>query len=295
MYNRLPVFGAALLLATQATAAIQVNIEPTTLLTNEDGSAVTYFVVLDQAPSAGETVTVTPSSGDLSEGTVSGAVLFTDANWDVPQTITVTPGASGDGNDGDVTYTIGHTTTAAGGTASFNGAPSSSVVSVTNRNIEGINTIVMDPASGGAFYLTEGTSQTVTVSVVNGSAANDISIDVSIAGAEATVTPATVILTAGNGYVATFDVTAVDDTNIDGDQPFTVVVDPAVSADPGYSGQNLSDINGVALDNDVAAPPPAPAQVTPVPTLSLFGILALSGLLGLFGMFGMFGMRKTKA
>ncbi|MET4162674.1 P pilus assembly chaperone PapD [Marinobacterium sp. MBR-111] len=291
MYNRLPVFGAALLLATQATAAIQVNIEPTTLLTNEDGSAVTYFVVLDQAPSAGETVTVTPSSGDVTEGTVSGAVLFTDANWDVPQTITVTPGASGDGNDGDVMYTIGHTTTAAGGTASFNGAPSSSVVSATNRNIEGINTIVMDPASGGAFYLTEGTSQTVTVSVT-GAPTNNISIDVSIAGAEATVTPATVILAAGNGFEATFNVTAVDDTNIDGDQPFTVVVDPAVSLDINYSGQNLSDINGVALDNDVAAPPPAPAQVTPVPTLPLFGILALSGLLGLFGMFG---MRKTKA
>lgn len=291
MYNRLPVFGAALLLATQATAAIQVNIEPTTLLTNEDGSAVTYFVVLDQAPSAAETVTVTPTSNDLTEGTVSGAVLFTDANWDVPQTITVTPGPSGDGNDGDVMYTIGHTTTAAGGTASFNGAPSSSVVSVTNRNIEGINTIVMNPASGGAFYLTEGTSQTVTVSVT-GAPTNDISIGVSIPGGEATVSTATVVLNAGNGYAATFDVTAVDDTNIDGDQPFTVVVDPAVSADLNYSGQNLSDINGVALDNDVAAPPPAPAQVTPVPTLPLFGILALSGLLGLFGMFG---MRKTKA
>lgn len=290
MYNRLPVFGAALLLATQATAAIQVNIEPTTLLTTEDGSAVTYFVVLDQAPSAGETVTVTPSSGDVTEGTVSGAVLFTDANWDVPQTITVTPGSDSI-NDGDVTYTIGHATTAAGGTASFNGAPSSSVINVTNQNIDGINTIVMDPASGGAFYLTEGTSQTVTVSVT-GAPTNDISIDVSIAGAEATVTPATVTLTNGNGYAATFNVTAVDDTNIDGDQPFTVVVGPAVSADLNYSGQNLSDINGVALDNDVAAPPPAPAQVTPVPTLPLFGILALSGLLGLFGMFG---MRKTKA
>lgn len=108
------------------------------------------------------------------------------------------------------------------------------------------------------------------------------------------MTPATVTLTNGNGYAATFNVTAADDTNIDGDQPFTVVVDPAVSADLSYSGQNLSDINGVALDNDVAAPPPAPApaQVTPVPTLPLFGILALSGLLGLFGMFG---MRKTKA
>lgn len=241
-----------LAIANYGHAAIQVNIEPTTLFTNEDASNVTYQVVLDQAPSVGETVTVTPTSGDVTEGTVSGALNFTDANWDTPQTVTVTPGASGDGNDGDVMYSITHPTTAVGGTASFNGAPSSpGNVDVTNRNIEGINTILMNPASGTAFYLDEGSSQTVSLYVA-GAPGNDITVDVSIAGGEATVSIGTVTLTAGAGYTATFDVTAVADMIIDADQAFTVVTAASNSADGNYNGIDLNDIGGIAVNVDVA-------------------------------------------
>ncbi len=239
--------------ASSAGAAIQVNVSPTTLTHNEDGTAVSYQVVLDEAPSAGETVTLTPSSGDLTEGTVSGAVTFTDADWDTPKTITVTPGASGDGNDGDVAFTITNTTTAAGGTASFNGAPTANV-NATNRNIEGISTILMDPASGAAFILDEGSSQTVTLSVT-GAPTNDISVDVSIAGGEATVSTGTVTLTAGNGYSATFDVIAVADSTVDSDQSYTVVTAPASSLDGAYNGFDLNDIAGTAVNVDVAPAP----------------------------------------
>ncbi|MDC8831193.1 hypothetical protein [Alteromonas gilva] len=233
-------------------AAIQVNIEPTTLYTNEDGTAITYQVVLDQAPSTGETVTVTPTSGDVTEGTVSGALNFTDANWDTPQTVTISPGASGDGNDGDVMYTITHPTTASGGTTSFNGAPSSpGDVTVTNINIEASTTILMNPASGTAFYLNEGSSQTVTLSTTS-LPANDVSVDISIAGSEATVSLGTVTLNAGNGYSATFDVTAVADSTIDADQAFTVVTAASSSIDANYNGIDLNDIAGKAINVDVA-------------------------------------------
>ncbi|MBN7795082.1 hypothetical protein [Parahaliea mediterranea] len=236
-------------LSVPVQAAVLVNTEPTTLITHEDGSSVTYWVYLDQAPSAGETVTVTPSSGDVTEGTVSGGPLtFTDANWDTPQSVTVTPGASGDGNDGDVMYTISQFTTATGGTASFNGAFALDV-DVTNRNIEGINTVLMSPASGTAFYLDEGSSQTVTLTVT-GAPTSDISIDVSIAGGEATVSTSTVTLQAGNGYSATFDVTAVADAAFDADQAFTVVTDPASSLDGNYNGIDLNDIQGLAINVD---------------------------------------------
>lgn len=266
-----------------ASAAIQVNINPTTLVHNEDGAPVTYQVVLDEAPSAGETVTVTPNSGDVTEGTVSGALNFTDANWDVPQSITVTPGASGDGNDGDVAFTITNATTAAGGTASFNGAPTPDVNS-TNRNIEGISTLTMEPAAGGAFILNEGSSQTVTIAAA-GTPTNDIDVGVSIAGIEATVSTATVSLTAGNGYSATFDVTAVADAVVDADQAFTVVTAASTSADANFNGIDLNDIDGTAVNTDVPAPPPVVAQ--PIPTLTAMWQLALAGVLALVGMFGM--------
>ncbi len=246
----------AMLITIRATAALQVNVEPTTLVTNESGSSVTYRVVLDQAPSAGEVVTVSPSSGDVTEGTVSADVTFTDADWSEPKTVTVTPGATGDGNDGDVAFTITNTTSAIGGTASFDVAPTPNV-SVINRNKDGVSSVFMDPPSGGAFYLDEGTSQTVTVSV-SGAPANDISVDVSAAGSEVTLSTGTVTLTAGNGYSATFDVTAADDAVNDGDQAFTIVTAPAVSGDAAYNGINIPDIEGQALDTDpVPGLPPA--------------------------------------
>lgn len=261
---------AAALITTRATAALQVIVEPTTLVTNESGSSVTYRVVLEQPPSAGETVTVSPSSGDVTEGDLdvsadnsfsdSADVTFTNADWSEPKTITVRPGATGDGNDGDVSFTITNTTSATGGNASFNGALTPNV-SVTNRNNEGVSSIFMDPPSGGVFYLDEGTSQTVTVSV-SGAPTSDISIDLNVAGSEATLSTGTVTLTAGNGYSATFDVTATDDAVSDGDQAFTIVTAPAVSGDVAYNGINTPDIEGQAIDT--GPPPEAPTALVPV-------------------------------
>ncbi|MFK7975193.1 MAG: hypothetical protein AB8C02_03610 [Halioglobus sp.] len=270
-----------LVLPTVASAAIQVNVSPVTLFTTEDGTTVTYEMVLDEAPSAGENVTVTAASGDVTEGTVSGALNFTDANWDIPQAVTVTPGASGDGNDGDVMYTITNTTSAAGGTASFDGAPAAGV-DVTNRNIDGVQTIVMNPASGAAFFLDEGSSQTVTISAV-GVPTDDVEVDLVLASAEASISTSTVTLNAGNGFSATFDVTADIDMVVDADQAFTVVTNASVSIDGNYNGINLNDIDGIAVNVDVAAPAPA----TPVPTLGVLWQIALAGMLLIIGFVGM--------
>ena len=95
---------SALMISVAAQSA--VVIQPSSLTTNEDGPAVIYRVVLDSPPSVGEDVTITPSSNDVTEGTVSGALVFDESNFDQPQNVTVTPGASGDGNDGDVMYNI---------------------------------------------------------------------------------------------------------------------------------------------------------------------------------------------
>ncbi|MBU2886198.1 hypothetical protein KO507_10530 [Gilvimarinus agarilyticus] len=273
------LFASAILsFSCLSSAAIQVNINPTTtLFTNEGGSAVTYQVVLDEAPSAGEVVTVATSGVDASEGSVSADLTFTDADWDTPQFITVTPVDDGVA-DGNVAYTITNTTSAVGGTASFDAAPTPNV-NVTNFDDE-IANIFMNPSSGGAFILNEGSSQTVTMSV-SGAPANDISVDVSIAGGEATVSVATVVLTAGNGFSATFDVAAVADMVVDADQAFTVVTAPAVSADGSYSGININDIDGIAVNVDAASGPSG--SPTPLPTTSALGQLVLFLMLAAMG------------
>ncbi|MBI2933792.1 MAG: hypothetical protein HYY16_19280, partial [Planctomycetes bacterium] len=72
--------------------------------TSEDGSAATFTVVLASQPTADVVVPI--SSSDAAEGTVSAASLtFTSADWDSPQTVTVT-GVNDAATDGDATFTI---------------------------------------------------------------------------------------------------------------------------------------------------------------------------------------------
>src|SRR5690606_10554340 len=74
------------------------------LQTSEGGGTATFTLVLDRYPSA--PVTIALSSSDTSEGAVSPASLtFTLANWNIPQTVTVT-GVDDDEVDGDVAYSI---------------------------------------------------------------------------------------------------------------------------------------------------------------------------------------------
>ena len=79
------------------------------------------------------------------------------------------------------------------------------------------------------------------------------------------------VLTAGNNYSSTVTVTAIDDLVVDGDILFTIITEPAVSNDGAFSGFNSVDINGYALDNDVAAVVPP----TPVPGLNTSTIILL--------------------
>jgi len=74
------------------------------LETGEDETTDTFTIVLNTEPTAN--VTIALSSSDLTEGTVSPAsVTFTSANWDTPQTVTVT-GVDDSVVDGNVAYTI---------------------------------------------------------------------------------------------------------------------------------------------------------------------------------------------
>ena len=83
----------------------EVLVSPTTGLTiTEAGGTATFTVTLQSEPTG--MVTVTLTSSDPTEGTVSPEVLTFDAsNWQVPQTVTVT-GVDDNEDDGDVTYTI---------------------------------------------------------------------------------------------------------------------------------------------------------------------------------------------
>ena len=85
------------------TAGIIVT--PTSeLVTTEAGGQATFTVVLGSEPIADVTIAVT--SSDTTEGTVLPTTLiFTDANWNEPRTVTIT-GVDDTADDGDVSYRI---------------------------------------------------------------------------------------------------------------------------------------------------------------------------------------------
>ncbi|MDE0610792.1 MAG: hypothetical protein OXH77_12885, partial [Anaerolineaceae bacterium] len=84
-----------------------------------DGTA-TYTLALRSQPGGG--VTVRPATSDATHATVSGDLVFTNANWKTPQTVTVTgKGASGD--TATITHGIHATNDATNYPTSLTGLP----------------------------------------------------------------------------------------------------------------------------------------------------------------------------
>ena len=124
-----------------------VTIKPSAGTTNvtEGGVTDTYDVTLNAQPSASTTVTIT-SDSQLSVSTTT--LTFTTANWDTPQTVTVTA-VNDSVVEGAHTGTITHS--ASGGGYDSVSVPSL-VVNVTDN--DPANVIITE--SGGSTDVTEG-------------------------------------------------------------------------------------------------------------------------------------------
>ena len=121
-----------------------IHVSPTSgLVTTESGDQVTFEMVLTKQPAA--SVTVGLASSDPTEGTVwPASVTFTAANWNIPQTVTVT-GVNDNVLDGDVAYTI-ITAPASSDDVSFRGLDSEDV-SVINRDNDSVLAITLADAN----------------------------------------------------------------------------------------------------------------------------------------------------
>ncbi len=109
------------------------------LTTREEGAGTAAFaLVLERQPAANVTISV--SSSDLTEGTVSPpSVTFTPADWATPRIVTVT-GVEDDVRDGDTLYTI------------LTGAASSSDPAYAGLNPADVTVVNVDDESIGVFY-----------------------------------------------------------------------------------------------------------------------------------------------
>ena len=132
---------AAGAVSLKAAATAIVTVTPTSgLVTTEAGGTAQFSVVLSQAPTADVTISI--SSGDTTEGTVStSSLLFTTANWNVAQTVTVT-GVNDTLDDGNIAFNI-VTGLAVSSDAAYSGLAVSDVA-VSNTDDDTFNTVVVN-------------------------------------------------------------------------------------------------------------------------------------------------------
>lgn len=234
-----------------SSAVPGVTVAPTTgLVTSEFGGTATFTVVLD-APPIDDTASVfiSLSSSDTSEGTLSPTTLaFTSMNWNAPQTVTVT-GVDDAMADGAIAYTI-VTAPCVSSDSRYSGIdPADVAVSNTDDETAGVTV----SRSSGLSTSESGASDTFTIRL-NTSPTDDVTIGLSSsASAEATASPASLTFTTAN-YASPqlVTVTGVDDSALDGNQPFTILTAPASSTDPSYNGFDAVDVTGTNLDNETA-------------------------------------------
>ncbi len=226
-----------------------ITVTPTSgLTTTEAGGTATFTVVLNSQPTADVTIGV--SSNDTTEGTVSAAsVTFTSANWNTPQTITVT-GVTDAIDDGNVAYSI-LTSEAVSGDPNYDALDASNV-SVTNTDDDTAG-IIVTPTSGLITSEIGGETPTFTVVLTSQPTANVVINLSSSDTTEGIVSPDSLTFTSANWNVPqTVTLFGANDVVDDGDIPYSIVTAPATSGDPAYSGMNASDVSATNIDSDVA-------------------------------------------
>jgi hypothetical protein len=244
------------------------------LVTTETGGMATFTVRLTSLPTAD--VSIALASNDATEGTVAPASLvFTAANWNTAQTVTVT-GVDDVVDDGNISFTI---TTAAATSVdpNYNGLnPSDVTVSNTDNDTAGIT---VTPTSSLVTTETGGSDRFTVVLVTQPSA--NVTINLSSSDmTEGTVAPASITFSPANWNVPqTVTVTGVDDTSDTVDVAYTIVTGPATSTDANYNGINAADVSVTNLDDDQNVPPTASAGADQVVegTLTAGGPVTLAG------------------
>ncbi len=101
-----PVTAPSVVMVTLEDDPLGVTLSATTLMVDE-GFSQNYTVVLDTQPGPGESVTVTPSAGTHADAeiTVTGVPVFTAADWNVAQAVTVGGVMDLDAGDGSIVIT----------------------------------------------------------------------------------------------------------------------------------------------------------------------------------------------
>ena len=228
----------ALTIEVEEDGEAGVTISRSALSVSEAGGTATYTVKLDAQPTGA--VTVTPSTGNASVATPSGALTFSTGNFSTPQTVTVTGVDDLVDNPSDRTATISHAVTGGG----YDDVAAASVtVTATDDDSAGVTVsetaLAVAEAGGTATYTVKlDTMPTgdVTITPTSG--------DESVATASAALT----FTTANYATPQTVTVTGVND-DLDNATDREATISHAVTGG-GYDGVAVASVAVTATDDD---------------------------------------------
>lgn len=253
-------FGTQVSVTNRDNDTAGIIVTPTTgLITGENGKTATFTIQLQSKPT--KDVTITLASNAPTEGKTNvSSVTFTAANWNAPQTITVT-GQQDDGTaDGSQTYKIVINPPTSLDPSYGPTKMDPPDVSATNLD-DDTAAIVVNPISG---LVTSEDLTTATFTVVLQSkptAAVKINLS-SSRPTEGTVSPTVLNFTDLNWkspQVVT--VTGVNDDSADGLQAYLIQFAGASSGDPKYNNLVGHDVSVSNVDNDSAG-----IRINPTPS-----------------------------
>lgn len=227
------------------------------LVTDENGMTATFMVSLQSEPTADVTIGV--ASSDPTEGSADQAQLvFTAANFQTPQMVTVL-GLNDNDLDGPVLYTI-TLAPAVSADPNYDNADPYDVIVTNNDNDLGVVPAVIISPSQGLQTVEAGTSPGVSSFTVklNTQPAADVTIPfASDNPAEGVPSSTSLTFTSVNFDTPQAIVLAgVDDAVIDGDVSYTIVSGDPTSADPDYDALTAADVVDISVinrDDDILA------------------------------------------
>ncbi len=245
-YISVDISDVSVTLTDDDTADITVTQTDGSTATTEAGGTDTINVVLDTKPSSNVTIAV--SSSDISEGTVDkSSLVFTAANWNTPQTVTVT-GEDDNLVDGDLSYNI-VLAAAVSSDRNYNGKDPADVT-VTNTDDDAGVTL-----SPTRVTVTEasGSSNTATYTVVlDAQPSSNVTVTPTSGDTDvATVSPASLTFTTTNWNTAQqVTVTGVDDST-SANRSTTIT---HTASGGGYDSVVIADVSVNLTDDDNSAP-----------------------------------------
>ena len=229
------------------TAGITVTPQTIPLVTTEEGGTATYTVVLNSEPIAD--VTQTLFSTNENEGVPAPTTLvFTSANWDTPQTVTVT-GQNDFLADGNVNYTIVNQPVSSSDPA-YNTLDPDDVACVNNDDGD-MAGVTVTPSAVPLITSEDGDQMPTYTVVLNAVPTADVSIGVTSGTPEEGLPSVSQLtFTPANWDTAqTVTVTGQDDLTADGDVFYVILHSNAVSTDPQYNNLDVPDVQCTNLDN----------------------------------------------